>query len=103
MKAAAAVAAALGVLLLIAAIVFGGWEAGWWFRQQNVNREYQVNRDSSGYQQSLISAERDRASAWDVATDPGQKTNLRAQFCTVYPDLTAPPNDITLAAARLGC
>jgi len=38
---------ALAVLLIGAAVVLGGWQAGWWFTQQNVNR--QAHLIQSGY------------------------------------------------------
>lgn len=38
------------VPLLIAAIVVGGWQVGWWFHTQNVNRQAHVLHDSYGYQ-----------------------------------------------------
>ena len=34
-------------LLLLAALIVGGWQAGWWFNTQNTNRQAHLNQ--SGY------------------------------------------------------
>lgn len=39
--------------VLVAGIIFGGWEAGWWFTAQNANRDSHVRRTTYGYQQTL--------------------------------------------------
>lgn len=46
-----------GVLLAavaVAGIGFGGYEAGWWFKTNNVNRSAQINLNSLGSQESKI-------------------------------------------------
>lgn len=43
------IAAAVGA----AALILGGWQAGWWFKTQNTNREASLYRNSYGFQQSL--------------------------------------------------
>jgi hypothetical protein len=47
----AALAGLLAVVLL-AAVVLGGWQVGWWFKSQNINREAKITRHSFGYQQT---------------------------------------------------
>ena len=39
--------------LLVAGVVLGGWQAGWWFTTQNVNRRAHVYRQSYEAQQTL--------------------------------------------------
>lgn len=92
----------LGFIVLVAVGV-GIWFLGWGVHRANVNKDYEINRQSSGYQQSLISSERDRATAYDVATEAGQKAVIKSQFCSVYVDLTYKPQDLVVAASHLGC
>jgi len=42
-------------ILIIAVIVFGGWQLGWWFNNQNENRTTLMIRNSIGYQSNLAS------------------------------------------------
>lgn len=42
-----------GAILLVAVIVVGGWQIGWWFRTQNVNRESHLIRNGYANQQTL--------------------------------------------------
>ena len=49
-KGAFAVVAGLAVL---GGVILGGWQAGWWFTNQNVNREAHVIRNSYSNQQTL--------------------------------------------------
>jgi hypothetical protein len=46
----------LGSVAVVAtgALIFGGWQAGWWFRTQNVNRSAAINRQSLGFQQARV-------------------------------------------------
>ena len=43
-------------LVVTGGVIFGGWEASWWFRNQNVNRETHVQRHSIQWQQSYETA-----------------------------------------------
>ena len=58
-----AIGAGIALLFILAALIFGGWEAGWWFTTQNVNRTTNVIRHSNSAQQSDIDATRNGASA----------------------------------------
>lgn len=44
---------ALFCLAVIAGLVVGGWQAGWWFTNQNVNRESHMIRNGFANQQTL--------------------------------------------------
>ena len=47
-----------GVLLgigVVAAVILGGWQAGWWFTAQNANREATVQQQGTGNQSAMRS------------------------------------------------
>jgi hypothetical protein len=88
-------------LVLVVAIIFGGWAMGWWFKQQDVGLQRDVNRNSQQYQDGLVSQERDRVQAYDMAVDDAQKKQISLTFCAVYQDLVKPPTDIMQAQARI--
>jgi hypothetical protein len=56
MKSAGTVAGWIAVtvagVFVLGAIILGGWAAGWWFKEQNVNREAKVLRQSYGFQKT---------------------------------------------------
>lgn len=94
-------------LIVFAAVVLGGWQAGWWFRTQDVNREAVVNRESYGFQQSRMDELGNLITDLNKITvqiteipDPTQNAALRAQrlaeadqACRVARDITFPPSD----------
>jgi len=43
----------VGALALIAALILGGWAAGWWFTNQNIGREAHAIRNGYSNQQTL--------------------------------------------------
>lgn len=53
MEALKAIGAFVVLIVVIAAIILGGWLAGWWFKQQNVEKESDVFRDSYANQERL--------------------------------------------------
>lgn len=89
--------------VLVIALGVGGWSLYWWTQQHGIENRYEVNTHSQQFQSGLISQERDRAQAFGVATDPGQRAQIKAQFCQVYPDITPAPADIQLSASTIGC
>jgi len=96
--------ATLGALIVSAGVVLGGWSAGWWFTEQNVNREFQVNTHSQGYVQAEVDHLRDLAEGYRATAVPEQQASIRDEFCALYVDLAqAAPADLTADAARLGC
>lgn len=48
-----AVGGTVAGLALATGVILGGWEAGWWFTNQNANREGHVIRNSYSNQQTL--------------------------------------------------
>lgn len=53
MKVLAGIGITVLTLLAVGALVLGGWYAGWWFKEQNVNKESRVFRDSYANQERL--------------------------------------------------
>ncbi len=88
MKVLGGIGAGLLALVLVAAIVLGGWEAGWWFAGQNVNRQSHILRNSYANQQTL----RDQITqnignvlsiSSQIAESPGAAAPLKAQRAAV--------------------
>ena len=42
------------VAALLAALILGGWQAGWWFQQQDVNRQTKIIQNSDSNQVTLV-------------------------------------------------
>jgi len=71
-------------LVLAGGVIFGGWEAGWWFTSQNVNRQGHVIRNSYGNQQTLrdqITSKLGDVTSLDsqIAGNPSDVAQLKAQ------------------------
>lgn len=91
-------------LVILAAIILGGWQAGWWFKTQDTNREAQVYSDSYGAQSSnaeALSRQITDISRIDTQVtqtqDPDQVSMLSAQRsheisdgCDLFNKLTHP-------------
>jgi hypothetical protein len=90
-------------VLLAVAIAVGGWAVYWRLAGSSQNHRYEVNTHSQQYQAGLESQARDDAQGFDIATDPGQRAQIRMRFCATYPQLTQPAADLTADAARIGC
>ena len=91
----------LAAAVTLAGLVFGGWLAYWAIAGHGQTRRYEVNTHSQQYQAGLVSQERDRVTAYDVAVDPAQKRQIKVTFCQVYPDLAPPPDDLIIAHDRI--
>jgi hypothetical protein len=90
------------VAIMITAII-GSFLAWWFFGAAMQSKQYEINTHNQQYQAGLIAQERDRAQAWSVATDSGQKELLRSTFCAVYPSLEPAPADLVAANAQMNC
>jgi hypothetical protein len=71
-------------LPMLAALILGGWQAGWWFKQHNTNRQNHINRSSYGNQQTLrdeITKKLGTVTDLDsqIVSNPVNKTQLVAQ------------------------
>lgn len=85
--------------LLVVLLCIGGYAGYWWLAKNSTARRYEINTGTQQYQSSLISQERDRATAYDRALDPGQKIAIADQFCAVYPEMTNPTPDLVTRRA----
>lgn len=47
------IGAGLLAVVVLAGLIFGGWQAGWWFKTQNTNRQAHLYRHSYENQQTL--------------------------------------------------
>lgn len=94
------VVAILGVIVAIGVIV-GLWFGGWALAEANQTAQYKVNTNGQQYQSGLVSQERDRIAAFDIATVPAQKEQIRTTFCQVFPTLKPAPEDLVQANARI--
>lgn len=65
--------ATLGVIAIVTGIIFGGWQAGWWFKTQNTNRQAHLYRHSYEAQQTLRDEITQKIGDWQQvhATSPG--------------------------------
>lgn len=88
--------AAVAVPVLVAA-----WFGYWALARETTEQRYRVNQGTTQYQSALISAQRDRVTAHDLAGNPDQRAAIAAQFCAVAMELTHTPADLSLAQSRI--
>ncbi len=98
------VAGIVAVALLIAGVIFGGWEAGWWFTTQNANRDSHVRRTTYGYQQTLrdqitkgisdvldVDRQLTQATGDNATALTAQRRAMANQVCTEATQVTGDP------------
>lgn len=83
-----AVFAFLAVIALIGIITLVGWQAGWWFHTQDINRQAQLDKQGVGYQVPLQT---------QIGDEIGQVLQLNRQLAG---DLNNPGLVATDSAAR---
>jgi len=93
--------AIVAITLATAAILVGGWFAYWQIAKAGQSARYDVNTHSQQYQAGLVAQERDLITGYDAATDPGQKAQIRSQFCAIYLQLNPATPDLSLAHDRI--
>ncbi len=83
-------------LALAAVALFGGWQLGWWFHGQNVNREARLSQRSYARQTSL----RD-----DISTKLGAVHDITVQLAdpAVTPQQAAALKAQRLSIVRIAC
>ena len=81
-----AVVGVIAGLAVVGVVVLGGWKVGWWFTNQNANREGHVIRNSYSNQQTL----RDQ-----ITAGIGNVTDMDRQIAAAKGD-----NATTLTAQR---
>lgn len=82
--------AVVATIALVGIIILGGWQAGWWFRAQDTNRQAQLDKQGVGYQLPLQT---------QIGDEIGQVQGLNTQLVAASgkPDLIG-----VLAAQRRG-
>lgn len=90
-----------GIVVGAVVVIAGGWFGFWWVARHSADNRYQVTTHTQGYQQSLIDQERDRIQGYDESGTDAQKLQLKDTFCSVYQSLTAAPQDLVNADARI--
>lgn len=106
-------ALALLGLVVLAAIVLGGWQAGWWFTTQNTSRQGQVFQASYGAQTADIQQAENlasevasiRAEIASTSIPAAEATQLQAQAsaettqaCNLIAEITSLPVPAPLAS-----
>jgi predicted negative regulator of RcsB-dependent stress response len=86
----------IGALVVLSLLAVGGWRAGWWFRDQNVNRQTQLLHGSYSYQ-SAEQADLSQKIA-DIAAETIQMAGVSPSSLQ-YADLHAQ----RLGEAQLAC
>jgi len=89
--------------VLLCALILGGWQAGWWFATQNVQRQSNVIRLNYATQESYLSqvsgyiATIDGIAVQEAQAAGGQLAGLRAQAlgignqaCALVPQISIP-------------
>ncbi|MEK6443713.1 hypothetical protein [Pseudonocardia sp. T1-2H] len=94
--------AGLAVLGVAAAVIFGGYEGGWWLRADSTQRQGELNRSSYGFQQahrdeltSEIGAVYTASAQIASAADGQQGSALRAQRFAVLGQVCRTASEIT--------
>jgi type II secretory pathway component PulM len=83
------VLATIGGLLLCVAIVIGGWQLGWWLKDETVNRNAQILQDSYGRQNALVEQVLDDIREVEAGNLPPQQViAITAQICDSTAKLT---------------
>lgn len=95
------VAGVIAAIAVVAIIFVGGYGLYWWLAKDTTEKRYDVNTGTQQYQSALISQQRDRVQAIDIATHEGQKKQLTLTFCSTQTEVTVVPPDLAAAAARL--
>jgi hypothetical protein len=101
------------VAAIAVALAIGGYQLGWWLREENVNRTAEIRRDSFERQETLrdqIIAQADDLARVDVqlanptitgdqaAALGGQRAAMSRQLCSLAADLVG---DITPTVNRI--
>jgi len=90
-------------LALIAALVVGGWQAGWWFTTQDVARQSNVIRNNYATQETylqqlskyignlaVIKVQEDQAGGQELADLQAEARGQGQQACQLVPQISIP-------------
>jgi hypothetical protein len=80
-----AVLGTIGALLLVVVIAVGGWQAGWWLQEKNVNRQVQIDNRNKGVQTAWRDEARNAITDYELV-DPSNtaaRGALRNKACSL--------------------
>ena len=79
----------LGGLLLIVLLAIGGWQLGWWLKDETVNRNAEILQDSFGRQNALVEQILDDVREVEAGNvPPNQVIAITSQICDSAAKLT---------------
>ena len=81
-------------VILLGALILGGWQAGWWFSNQDVNRQTQQIQNSDSNQRSLQS---------DLTNQIANVENITTQMASATGQQLADLHAQRLGIARIAC
>lgn len=103
-------------LALLSALILGGWQAGWWFSNHNINRQTQQIQNSDSNQRSLVSdltsqvasvqaitSQMDAASGQQLADLHAQRLGVARIACGDAEQVNVPLRDGLGAWVRSNC
>lgn len=93
-----AVLGVIGALVLITAISVGGWQAGWWLKEKNVNRQVQIDNRNKGVQVAWRDEARNAITDYELI-DPANMASrgaLRTKACSLIVRLVPSYKDADL-------
>lgn len=85
------IGAGLLAVVVLAGLILGGWQAGWWFTQQNVNRRAHVYRQSYEAQQTLRDEITQHLSDWQGIKVQSQSLAVADMICGEAAKVTGDP------------
>lgn len=93
----------IGGLVVIVALTIGGWQLGWWLKDETVNRNAQILQDSYGRQNALVEQTLDDIREVEAGNLPPQQViAITAQICDSAAKLTGtiqlPPSAASFVA-----
>lgn len=79
----------VGGLVLLVLLVIGGWQLGWWLKDETVNRNAQILQDSYGRQNALVEQILDDVREAEAGNLPPQQViAITSQICDSAAKLT---------------
>lgn len=79
--------AAFAAVLLAVLVVVGGYQLGWWLKEDAVQRDAKINASSYGRQMASVSAARDLIIEINGDASVGQKKAMVSQACAKIADV----------------
>ena len=84
----------VGALALLAVLILGGWQAGWWFSNHNINRQTQQIQNSDSNQRALVA---------DITSQIATVESITVQMAGASGQQLADLHAQRLGVARVAC